>query len=330
MSNILIIGGTVFLGRACTQSALSNGDTITLFNRGKSAADIPEGVKVIHGDRNEDFSALDDYTFDTVIDTCCYFPRQARKAAQYFKNKASHYIFISSVSVYADLSSPTNEESPLAQTSEPEATQITGQNYGALKALCEQEILQVFGKDHCTIIRPGLITGPFDPTDRFTFWPLRCGMENRNQGMMMAPGAPDSTAWEWIDVRDLANWIIHCSAHRISGIYNATGPRIPAVQIFESAFRYFGKELNLVWKSDTDLLKKNAGPWSEVPLWIPTTEPAMAGFYQTDCSAARSNGLQFRDIDSMVHDTLRWALSRPAEYTLRAGYSEQREAEFLE
>ena len=205
--HILIIGGSVFLGKAMIDSALKSGHTLTVFNRGKSNPHFQhQDITIIHGDRNDGFEILDGMHFDAVIDTCGYFPKTINISAQYFANKNIQYCFISTLSVFADISISNDEYGELCTTDNPETETIHGENYGALKVLCEQTLLKVI--PDALILRPGLIVGPYDLTDRFTWWPFRIGMLDRLQGTMMAPGDAITTEWEFIDVRDLADFAL--------------------------------------------------------------------------------------------------------------------------
>ena len=326
--NILIIGGTIFLGRALVESALAHGHTITLFNRGISFPDYNPGVNFIKGDRKEDLTALLGLQFDAVIDTCGYIPRIVQQSCTFFADTVKNYTFISTLSVYADNSVENDEQGEIATIDNPDSEDITGESYGPLKALCEQEVLQQFN-ERAFIVRPGLIVGPHDPTDRFTYWPMRCGMKHSNNWTMLAPGNPNITAWEFIDVRDLAEFVIHGIEKNLQGIFNVTGPRIFAEDIFTESMSFFEHTLNLKWIEEEVLLQKGAIPWSEIPLWVPECIPALQGFHRTNCAKAIDAGLTIRPLHETIQATLEWALSRPRDYIMKAGLSEEREAELL-
>ena len=326
--HILIIGGSVFLGKAMINSALQSGHTLTVFNRGKSNPHFQhQDITIIHGDRNDGFEILDEMHFDAIIDTCGYFPKSINISAQYFANRNIQYCFISTLSVFADISISNDECGQLCATDNPEADSITGENYGALKVLCEQTLLRVI--PDALILRPGLIVGPYDVTDRFTWWPLRIGMLDRLQGTMMAPGDAMTTEWEFIDVRDLADFALLLLNNKKKGIYNVNGERIPLLEIIKESEAYFNHTIQVQWVQDADLLSKNAQPWNEIPLWIPESESSLKGFHRTNTTKAKHAGLLIRPLNITIHDTLDWALDRPNTYTLKAGYSEEREREFI-
>jgi 2'-hydroxyisoflavone reductase len=214
---ILIIGGTRFLGRHLVNAARVRGHTITLFNRGQSNPHLFQQVDKIQGDREKDLDLLTDEYWDVVIDTCGYFPRIVRMSAEALKGKVENYVFISSISVYADFSKiGINESDPVAKMEDETNEENTPETYGPRKALCEKAVQDVFGIDSL-LIRPGLIVGPHDPTDRFTYWPVRVA----RGGDVLAPDRPDVLT-QIIDVRDLAKFIIGLIEENVSGIFNAT------------------------------------------------------------------------------------------------------------
>ncbi|HEY0093963.1 MAG TPA: SDR family oxidoreductase, partial [Archangium sp.] len=223
---ILILGGTAFLGPQLVEAARARGHTVTLFNRGKTRPQLFPDVEKLHGDRDptkgEGLKALEGRTWDAVIDTSGYVPRMVRASAQLLAPHVGQYLFISSISVYKDMSRPgLDETAPVATTSEPDNETIGGENYGALKALCEQEAEAAF-PGRTTNIRPGLIVGPEDPTQRFTYWPERVA----RGGEVLAPG-DGSDPVQFIDVRDLAEWTLLALENRDVGVFNATGPTQP-------------------------------------------------------------------------------------------------------
>lgn len=325
---ILIIGGSQFLGRAIIDSAIANGHHVTIFNRGKTNPDfVPDNVTLIHGDRTKDLHLLDDMHFDCVIDTCGYIPSIVKQSALYFSCKIASYCFVSTVSVYSDLSISNDEDGQRA-TCSPEETTVTGENYGAMKALCEDIILSEFG-DNALIIRPGLIVGPNDPTDRFTYWPVRCGMRKSLNGIMLAPGDPNVTAWEFIDVRDLADFIVLGLEKGLYGPYNVTGPKQFAEDIMTESMACYDHSLEIRWISDEDLLKRGAIPWNDLPLWIPATIPGLRGMHDTNSQKAMEAGLKIRPLSETITSVLDWIHDNPERLPLKAGPSEEQEARFL-
>lgn len=349
---ILIIGGTVFLGRHLTEAALARGHEVTLFNRGQRNPELfPEATK-LRGDRDGGLDALLDGGWDAVIDTCGYVPRIVAQSVEVLRERAPHYTFISTISVYGDMSQVGMDESAaVGKLPDPSVEEITGETYGPLKALCENVVRESYGEDRSLIIRPGLIVGPHDPTDRFTYWPVRVA----RGGEILAPGSPEQSI-QWIDARDLAEWILHMVEGRQAGTYNATGPAhrltlrafleeaIAAVDTGASSMSPTGSsdgttgaagrdaEATLSWVEEDFLLEHKVGPWIEMPLWIPEHGPSsMPGLHTVRCDRALAKGLTFRPIANTVKDTLRWDQGRdPSSIERRAGMKAEREAEILE
>lgn len=326
--HILIIGGRQFLGRAIIDSALAKGHQVSIFNRGKTNPEyLPNDVQVIIGDRTKDIYLLDGMTFDCVIDTCGYIPSVVEQSARYFEGKIKSYCFISTLSVYSDLSI-SNDESGIVAECSPDEQMVTGENYGAMKALCENSV-STFFQNQALILRPGLIVGPHDPTDRFTYWPVRCGMKHSLNGIMLAPGNPNTNAWEFIDVRDVADFTIMALEEELTGIYNVTGPRIFVEDILTESMACFDHTLDIRWVSDEDLLSRGALPWNDIPLWIPETIPGLKGFHDTNCSKAINAGLTIRPLVETITDTLEWFYQHPERLPLKSGPNEEQEARFL-
>lgn len=324
---LLILGGTRFLGRALVEAALAGGHELTLFNRGKSNPDLFPEVETIHGDRTVGLAPLAGRRWDAVIDTSGYVPRIVRSGAEQLKDQVRRYVFISSVSVYADFSQPGMEESaPLAKIEDESVEEVTGETYGPLKVLCEKAVEQVMGEGSL-IIRPGLIVGPHDPTDRFSYWPYRVA----EGGMILAPGRPDRVV-QYIDVRDLAEWTLRMVQNDGHGVYNADGilPAITMGELLESCRQASDSHALLEWVSEEFLLANDVGSWIEMPLWVPESDPEYDGFFQIDVSRAVREGLTYRPVMQTVQDTLAWLHTRPASYEWKAGLSREREKELLE
>lgn len=327
--NVLILGGTRFVGRHLVDAALARGHVITLFHRGKTNADLFPDVEKLHGDRSVDLSALRGRKWDAVIDTCGYVPAQVALSAQALADSVGLYIFVSSISVYRDSDSAGIDESyPLATMPADEAakitspTQITGENYGALKALCEQAVEQAM-PGRALIVRPGLIVGPHDPTDRFTFWVRRIG----RGGDVLIPDTP-AQQWQVIDARDLALWMIAMVERKQVGAFSATGPaQVMAFGNVIEACRRSASPANFVQVSESFIVEQGIAGWEHLPLWLPSTEREIAGFYKFDCSKAMSAGLAFRPIAETVRDTWQWDSARAGE--LAMGMSRARELELI-
>jgi 2'-hydroxyisoflavone reductase len=325
---LLIIGGTRFVGRHLVEAALARGHTITLFNRGQSNPDLFPQVEQLHGDRTTDLAVLQDRSWDAVIDTCGYVPRIVSLSAQALVGHTDRYVFISTVSVYTDSvyaeDNPNgmDENSPLATLKNESIEEVNGETYGGLKVLCEKAVEAVY-PDRALIIRPGLIVGPHDPTDRFTYWPWRVAQG----GEVLAPGNPDQPV-QIIDARDLAEWIVLMVEAKRTGIFNAVGPDyvLTTRRMLEACVAVCNPQARLTWVDEAFLLERKVEPWSELPVWVPEKESALE-----TCSNARAiaAGLRFRSIEETIRDTLAWARTRPADHAWRAGMKPEREAELL-
>jgi len=321
---ILIIGGTRFLGKALVEAAVGGGHRVSLFNRGQSNPDWFPNIEKLVGDRNQDLHALAGRTWQSAIDTCAFFPRQVSSLLKTVGGAIEHYTLISSISVYSDFSQPgLVETSPLATIGDITIEEITGETYGPLKSLCEQTAQQL-KPSKSLIIRPGLIVGPFDPTDRFTYWPARVG----RGGEILCPDSPN---WftQIIDVRDIAEWIIHLVEQGVTGVFNGTGPDYPLTfgKVLETSRAVTGSNAHFTWADPHFLLDHRVEPWSDLPLWLPG--PENAGADQVDIQAALSTGLTFRPLAETISDTLAWETTRPSNHPWRAGLSPEKETELL-
>ena len=324
---LLIIGGTVFLGRAVVEEALTQGHEVTLFNRGQSNSMLFPDAEQIHGDRDGGLSALSGRTFDACLDTCGYIPRIVAASAQLLRNAVHTYAFVSSVSVYGEpLPEGTDEDGSLATMDDPSIEEVTGESYGPLKALCEREVLAAFG-DRALLIRPGLIVGPHDVTDRFTYWPWRAAQGGR----MLAPGRPNRPI-QFIDVRDLAAWIVRMLAAKSTGVYNAasTPGTFTMASLLQTCCDVSEKPCELIWADDEFLTAREVGAWMELPLWIPEDADIASGFFDFKSNRAIAKGLTFRPLEDTVAATMDWSLSRAEDYEWRGGLRPEREAELLE
>ena len=320
---ILIIGGTRFIGRHLVTSARARGHEVTLFNRGKTNPDLFRRVKTIRGDRETDLNQVSGQ-WDAVIDTCGYLPRIVRKSAEALKDKVGRYVFISSISVYANFSKiGINESDPVGTLADESVEEITGETYGPLKALCEKTVQDIYGPQSL-IIRPGLIVGPHDPTDRFTYWPLRIA----RGGDVLTPDRPDAMT-QIIDARDLADFIIHLIEQNVSGVFNATSYPITLNTVFETCKRVSKSNANFKWASVEFLEKNNVAPWSDMPAWIPEVGDD-AGVSQVDVSKAIHAGLTFSPLTDTIKAIYDWEFERPKGHELKAGLKPEREKELLE
>lgn len=325
--NLLILGGTVFLGQALVEAALARGHSLTLFNRGKANPDLFPGVEKLVGDRAVDLSALHGRRWDAAIDTCGYVPRVVRRSAGLLAEATGHYTFISSLSVYADSSQPGIDESGVVgKLADETIEEVTGETYGPLKAHCEQAVERAM-PGRALVIRPGLIVGPHDPSDRFTYWPHRVAQG----GEVLAPGRPERLV-QFIDVRDLAEWIIQVVEVGATGVYNAAGlePRPSMGSLLETCRSVSGSDAHFTWMSEQFLLERNVGAWMDMPLWIPESDPEYAGFFAFSSAKAIAAGLTFRPVRETIRATLEWDALRPAGHDWRAGLKPEREAELLQ
>jgi len=324
--NILILGGKRFLGIALVEAAIQGEHVPTLFNRGLTNSELFPAVENLIGNREGDFRELEGKEWDAVIDTSGFIPRIVKQSASFLSGKCKQYVFISSLSVYKDFKAPDiSEDYSIAVLEDPSDEDYTGDSYGPLKALCEYEIQQNFdGK--VLVMRPGLIVGPNDPTDRFTYWPWRVSIG----GKVLAP-APPSSNLQFIDVRDLAEFIIHMVEKQSEGVFNVTGPKKPVTMgsLLVSCREASISDASFVWVDEPFLLNEGVTPWIDLPLWIPGSDPNFAGFYNINNSKALKAGLTFRPLSQTVTDTLTWLKTRPESKKLKVGMDIARETELL-
>ncbi len=308
------------------QAALEHGHSLTLFNRGKSNPQLFPDIETINGDREHDLGQLAGRHWDAVIDTCGYVPRLVNLSAQTLQQQSDCYVFISSISVYADNSKiGIDEDDPTGKLADESIEEITGESYGPLKALCEQAAETAFPGRTLTI-RPGLIVGPYDPTDRFTYWPVRVA----KGGPVLAPEKA-TVPVQIIDVRDLAEFIIRLLEQNARGVFNATGPDVELTlgAMLESCKQVSNSDAQFVWGPVAFLEANKVEPWSDLPVWVPDS-PADAGFSRVSIARAMESGLTFRPLSNTVRDTLDWAGTRPNDHSWRAGLQAEREQGLLQ
>src|SRR5437588_4334659 len=329
---ILILGVTGLTGPYQGRYALSRGHKVTTFNRGKThTGELPKEVEQLIGDRNGQLDALRDRQWDVAIDNPTTLPAWVRNAAQILKDNVDRYMFISTISVYADTGQGVDETAPLAKYDGPdpyketiEAVKASGyKTYGPLKALSEHEVEKWFpGKS--LIIRPGLIVGPGDPSDRFTYWPVRID----RGGEVVAPGTPSDPV-QFIDARDLAEWTIRMAENRETGIYNATGPAeaFGIGGMLDGIKGALKSEARFTWVNEEFLTEQKDQPWSDMPVWTGKDDAVS----RTNISRALSRGLTFRPLDITARDTLAWFKSLPPDRQAhpKAGLPSEREAEVI-
>jgi 2'-hydroxyisoflavone reductase len=331
---LLILGGTGFIGPHQVRYALARGHHVTVFNRGRQKEAWPGPVEELLGDRNGDLKALEGRDWDVCIDNPTSLPVWVRDAAGVLKGHIGQYVFISTISVYAANDKPDDETAPLVTYNgdDPMAETIKSLSanprlYGPLKALCENEARTHYGDTVTTIIRPSLIVGPGDETDRFTYWPARLA----RGGEILAPG-DGSDPVQFIDVRDLAEWTIRVAEQRATGVFNATGPASPITmrQMLAGIAQGIEVDPKLVWAAADVLKANNVSAWSDMPVWIPGQGKTF-GFHRRDFSRAIAEGLTYRALPITATDTLTWFRTLPSERQgkLRAGLTSEREAELL-
>ena len=330
---ILILGGTGFTGPYQVRYALSRGHKVTTFNRGKThAGELPNKVEQLVGDRNGQLDALKNRQWDVVIDNPTTLPKWVRDAAQILKGNVARYVFISTISVYGEVKTGPDENAPTEKYdgADPyketlEAMKAGGyKTYGPLKALSEKEAEKWFpGKT--LIIRPGLIVGPRDETDRFTYWPVRID----RGGEVLAPGSADDPV-QFIDARDLTEWTIRMVENRETGIYNATGPAKPLGigGMLDGTKAALKSNATFTWVNEEFLTQQKVEPWSDMPVWTGRE----SGVARAKIDHALSKGLTFRPLAETARDTLAWFKSLPQDRQskLRTGITAEREREVLE
>ena len=323
---ILILGGTAFLGPELVAAARARGHVLTLFNRGKTNPGLFPDVEKLHGDRDGKLDALRGRSWDAVVDTSGYVPRIVRDSAELLAPAVERYLFVSTISVYAETIPPGSDETAPVATAPDPASEDVRANYGALKALCEKAA-EAAMPGRVSVVRPGLIVGPGDPTDRFTYWPVRLA----RGGEALAPGDGRDPV-QVVDVRDLADWMIRLVERRDAGVANAAGPVAPLdmAGMLEACGRASAVPVALAWVPWPFLEKQKVEPWSDMPVWIPAGTEG-AGMASVSNARAVSKGLRFRSVEETARDTLTWwgALPGDRRAKLRAGISPEREAAVL-
>ena len=333
---LLVLGGTVFLGRHVVDVALERGFDVTLFNRGQHGAELYPQLEHLHGNRDpqkdDGLAALENAvkagrSWDAVVDTSGYVPRIVRASAEVLKDAVKHYAFVSSISVYPSFPEAGMDESAAVAELEDPNTEEVGPNYGALKVACERAVESVM-PGRALHVRAGLIVGAHDQTDRFTYWPVRIA----RGGDVLAPGSPELLT-QWIDAADLASWMVQMLERGLMGTFNVTGQPMRLGDVFDAVLKHTPTDARLTWVDESFLAEHQVPPWmgeNSLPLWIPSGDASYAGFAQVGIQKALENGLQFRPLELTLKDTLSYANSRPADHVWRSGLSVEREQELLE
>jgi nucleoside-diphosphate-sugar epimerase len=321
---VLILGGTLFVGRHLVEAALDRGHEVTLFNRGQTGPGLYPDLETRHGDRAAgDLESLREGTWDVVFDTSARVPRWVREAATLLADRVGHYSFVSSCSVYSDTTLPgTNESSPVHALDDETTETITSADvYGGLKVLCERELERAL-PGRSLSARAGLIVGPYDGTGRFTYWVHRIA----RGGGVLAPEPRDQPV-QLIHGRDLADWLLDMAEKGETGVYNATGPESPLTmeRLLDEIVADTGSDAHLIWVDEDYLVENGVEAWSDLPLWLaPGGNPEVANFLAVDITRAVTAGLKFRPLARTIRDTLEHADTSP-----EAGLDEARERELL-
>ena len=323
---LLILGGGVFLGRALVEAAVQAGHAVTVFNRGRSRDRWPIEVEPLVGDRRSSLAPLAGRRFDAVIDTCGYRPQDLELSCGLLADACQRYCFVSSISAYASLArAPILESDATAALAGHDTQEVTGENYGPLKAECERVVMRHFGA-RSLLVRPGLIVGRNDPTGRFSYWVWPAARDGR----LLAP-APAERAVQFIDARDLAAFMLKLVGDGAGGAYNATGPLEGATlaELIETAAAVAGSEAEPVWVSEDFLVAQGVTPWSELPLWVPQSDDSTGGLHAVSLARSRAAGLRTRPLANVVHDILAAAMPAPGDARLAAKLAPERERELL-
>jgi 2'-hydroxyisoflavone reductase len=326
---LLVLGGTLFLGRHLVEAARRRGHQVTIFNRGRTNPQLFPETEKLRGDRDGDLSALSRREWDAVIDTSGYVPRVVRASAEMLADKVQHYTFISSLSVFfpptkhglAEDDAPT----PLAD----ETSEDVQASYGPLKALCERAVEEVL-PGRTLNLRPGILVGPHDPTNRFAYWMRRLA----RGGDVLAPAPPEQPV-QLIDVRDFADWSLRLAESRQSGTFHATGEPISFSHMLDECNAASGSDARIVWADESFLLEQEIEPFADIPLWLATgANEDWGGFFLVDVSKAMAHGLSFRPLRQTAADVLASADEAAGVKfgveVAREGLDRKREAELLE
>jgi 2'-hydroxyisoflavone reductase len=330
---LLIIGGTRFLGRHLAAQALAAGHELSLLHRGRSRAGLFPEARHLLADRNDEVALAAALAgagpWDAVIDTSASVPRQVHALARVLVDRTRHYQFVSTISVYDDAPRPSTPEDTATRVLDDGSIEdVTGETYGALKAACERAACRGFAERGTPVLvsRPGLIVGPFDPTERFTWWVRRFARARPGEPVLV-PGDPQAPV-QFIDARDLAAWMLQQALAGTTGTFNLTGPADPLSMgaCFETMREQLAPGARLAWVPEAALLAQGVAPWTALPLWVPEGD---RGFMRIEIDRARACGLTFRPLARTLHETWAWAREHPPSAPGATGNAPEREAELL-
>ncbi|HEX2189985.1 MAG TPA: NAD-dependent epimerase/dehydratase family protein [Longimicrobiaceae bacterium] len=325
---ILFLGGTRFLGRHAVEAALARGHEVTLFTRGESGPELFPETERIRGDRTVDLSALRGRRWDAVVDTSAYLPRVARMAVDALADAAERYLFVSTLAVFRpDVPCPLSDDSPTVELEDPDAEVVEPQTYGGLKLLGERAVEAGF-PGRTVVVRPGLIVGPHDTSGRFRYWLLRTAAG----GEVLAPGSPERP-WQFVDVRDLAGWMVRMLEDRAAGTFAAAGSYLAwtAGRVLETMREASRSGARFTWVEDRFLWEHGVPPWSGLPFWLPPPLGPWPDPHRVPADRAVAAGLTFRPLEDTVRDALEWELRHPDRATEEpVGITREHEREVLD
>ena len=318
----LVLGGTEFIGVHLVETLVTSGWRVSLFNRGVTRPEAFAELDHLRGDRGGDVSALAGDGWDVAFDLSAFHPDHVSRTAEHLAGACEHYVLVSSISAYASMSSRgIDEDAPLAKIDGPVPDEVDNASYGPLKALCEERAVELYAST--TIVRPTIVAGPLDPTDRFTYWVQRLSEPGRH---VLPPDLREAV--QYIDARDLAAWMVHLGGERVSGAFNAAAQPLPFDQFTQAISEVAGVPLRPIQLTPEQLAAEGVRPWVDLPLWLPPEDTDVSGMFGISTTRAAQAGLRTRPLEETVRDTLAWLRQRDST-GLRTGLGREREAELV-